>query len=328
VDATAFGRNYYGRASADDQESFDEAEEKASILAEAAKLKQGAELYQHPEKPLETDSAAFGRNYFSRPSAEESDSDDEYDEERALVLEEMSQLKTLAVHFMHPEKPVAVDPAAFGRNYFSRASAPSGEDFEEAEERNRLLSEAMSLKTYPSHYAHPEKPVETDATAFGRNYFSRMSAPEQEGLEDSEERAHVLAEAIAMKNAAVQYMHPEIGVSTTDPTAVGRNYFARASAAGISENIHTSGHANEPEHKADEHSHHDDYGHFEMDEEMFYDMRQSIVLPFGSDVTMPKIQSSKMSSEEEGELSRSPSSVMLFTGALEDSDHPPLPTMG
>ena len=68
-----------------------------------------------------------------------------------------------------------------------------------------------------------------------------------------------------------------------------------------------------------------------MDEDIFYDMRQSIVLPLASEANPsgPKIQSSKMSSDEEGELSRSPSSVMLFTGAYgEDDAHPPLPTMG
>ena len=43
-------------------------------------------------------------------------------------------------------------------------------------------------------------------------------------------RAEVLAEAIALKELAVNYMHPEIGVTRVDGAAFGRNYFNRASA--------------------------------------------------------------------------------------------------
>ena len=57
----------------------------------------------------------------------------------------------------------------------------------------------------------------TDATACGRNYFDRASGP----LVDPEEEdcGAVLADAAALKKLAVDYMHPEIGVKTTDGTA-------------------------------------------------------------------------------------------------------------
>ena len=42
--------------------------------------------------------------------------------------------------------------------------------------------------------------------------------------------AFVLDEAAALKKLAIDYMHPEIGVTATDATAFGRNYFNRASA--------------------------------------------------------------------------------------------------
>merc|ERR1712154_218199 len=40
----------------------------------------------------------------------------------------------------------------------------------------------------------------------------------------------VLADAAALKQLAVDYAHPEIGVVTTDPTATARCYFNRPSA--------------------------------------------------------------------------------------------------
>merc|ERR1719223_1891960 len=78
---------------------------------------------------------------------------------------------------------------------------------------------------------HPELGVEsTDSTSFGRNYFNRPSAPDAISEEEAEERALILAEAAAMKKLAVDYMHPELGVESTDSTSFGRNYFNRPSA--------------------------------------------------------------------------------------------------
>merc|ERR1719171_1382950 len=90
----------------------------------------------HPEKPVAVDSTACGRNYFSRPSAYDDDAGavawedqhlsldfesnytEEMEEERKRVLAEANQLKEVASWYLQPEKPVAVDPSSFGRNYF------------------------------------------------------------------------------------------------------------------------------------------------------------------------------------------------------------------
>merc|ERR1712157_702237 len=118
---------------------------------------------------------------------------------------------------------------AFGRNYFSRASAVEQETCADAEERAQILVDGAALKTLAVDYAHPELKVSDTATVFGRNYFSRASAVEQETCEDAEERAQILADAAALKKLAVDYAHPELKVSAT-ATAFGRNYFSRASA--------------------------------------------------------------------------------------------------
>jgi len=432
VDPAVFGRNYYGRASAEDKESFAAAEQRAHIIAEAAKLKDLASTYRHPEAPLVCDVA--GRNFFTRVSAPEYDSDDEFDaDELARILEEAAQLKKLAVDYAHPERPLEVDSAAcgrnyfnrfsapheelddhreaifadlaalyktavdylhperevtvdstlFGRNYFGRASAPEQETFgqaearehaiaeakalkkaahtylhpevplatdsvafgrnyfsrasaveetpEEAEEREHILGEAAKLKKLAVDYLHPEEEVATDATACARSFFSRPSAPEADTFEEANERAHVLAEASSLMKLAVDYHHPELSLKATDATVFGRNYFTRPSAVGAAENIHSYAAGDQPsvQHvEEEEHSHHDDYGHFDMDEELFYDMRQTLVVPGASYYYEPKFQGTKISSDEEGDLSRSPSTVMLFTGALDEDAHPPLLTLG
>jgi len=233
TDDACFGRNYFGRASAAEMEDDEFADERAEVLEEAAALKKLAMDYMHPEVGvISTDGAAFGRNYFSRPSAPEVE-DVEEAEERALVLAEAAALKKSAVDYMHPEVGVTTtDGACFGRNYFGRASAAETEDDEFADERAEILEEAAALKKLAMDYMHPEVGVAaTDATVFGRNYFSRPSAPSTEAVEEAEERALVLAEAAALKKSAVDYMHPEVGVTFTDDACFGRNYFGRASAA-------------------------------------------------------------------------------------------------
>merc|ERR1719396_129072 len=77
----AFGRNYFNRPDAPAVISIEEAEERAQILADAALLKKETISYAHPEAPIEVDSTAFGRNYFSATSDK-----DEDEEERAQIL--------------------------------------------------------------------------------------------------------------------------------------------------------------------------------------------------------------------------------------------------
>jgi hypothetical protein len=133
--------------------------------------------------------------------------------------------------YLHPEDPVVSNPTACARCYFDRASAVEQESYEEAEERASILADAANLKRLAVHYMHPEIGVKTtDSTACARNYFDRASAIEQESYEEAEERAGILADAANLKRLAVHYMHPEIGVKTTDPTVFGRNYFSRFSA--------------------------------------------------------------------------------------------------
>lgn len=329
TDAAVFGRNFYSRPSAPEYEDQDEAEERERILEDMAALKQNAVDYMRPELPVSVDDTSFGRNYFSRPSANEKETFFEA-EQRAFILEEMAKLKKHAVDYMHPERPLpSMDPTAFGRNYFGRASAPDQESAGEAEERARILAEASALKKLAVDYLHPERPLLIAPTVFARNYFARASAPEMESNDEALERELILADAAALKSLSVDYMHPEVPIKTTDPNACGRNYFGHGSALGHAHYIHSTGYANDGHHDADERSHHDDYGHFDMDEDdVFHDMRQYIVLSGDTNRGTSKITNSKMSSDEEGELSRSPSSVMLFTGVLEDDSHPRLPTMG
>jgi hypothetical protein len=187
----------------------------------------------HPEVGVtSTDGACFGRNYFNRPSAPETE-DVKVADERARVLADAAALKKLAIDYMHPEVGViSTDGACFGRNYFNRSSAPETEDVEVADERSRVLSEAVALKTLAVDYMHPEVGVtSTDGACFGRNYFNRPSAPETEDEDLAIEEAHILAEAAALKKQAADYMHPEVGVKTTDSTVFGRNYFNQEASA-------------------------------------------------------------------------------------------------
>eukprot|EP00527_Entomoneis_sp_CCMP2396_P001283 CAMPEP_0198154908 /NCGR_PEP_ID=MMETSP1443-20131203/68855_1 /TAXON_ID=186043 /ORGANISM="Entomoneis sp., Strain CCMP2396" /LENGTH=626 /DNA_ID=CAMNT_0043821625 /DNA_START=9 /DNA_END=1889 /DNA_ORIENTATION=- len=312
-DQTLFGRNYFCRASAPEQEDMDVTEERERVLAEMEQLKKLAVDYMHPEHPVITaDPTLFGRNYFCRASAPEQ-GDMDVIEERERVLAEMLQLKQLAVNYMHPEHPIfAVDSTLFGRNYFCRASAPEQEYMDVIEERERVLAEMKQLKKLAVDYLHPEHPVVTaDPALFGRNYFCRASAPEQEYMDVMEERDRVLAEMEQLKKLAVEYMHPERPVTTEDPSAMGRNYFGRAGARMHDYMVHSF-----PAHEEDAHheEHYDDHhmGHFGMCEDgdfMFDDMREE----FEAVAAAPMPTTGKESGED-GNLSRSPSSVMLFTG--------------
>eukprot|EP00979_Chaetoceros_neogracilis_P003248 scaffold575_cov158-Chaetoceros_neogracile.AAC.3 len=168
-------------------------------------------------------------------SDEDENHEEEEDEdltERLRILEDTRQLKQLAIAFLHPERPVEVDSTFCARCYFDRFSAPQQETFEEAEERHMALTDAAALKRLAIDYAHPEIGVETsDSVACARCYFDRDSAPKQESMEDAEERHLILEDVKHLRRAAFDYMHPEVGVVTSDPTATARCFFNRASAA-------------------------------------------------------------------------------------------------
>jgi len=331
VYATASGRNYFTRPSAPVEEEIEE--ERERILAEMKELKTTAEWYLHPEKPVAVDATACGRNYFSRPSAPEYEEDSE---EREQVLADAKALKEVAGWYANPEQPVKSDGFATARNYFSRPSAPEQEDDDE-DERIQVIAEAKELKEVASWYLQPEKPIAVDPTAFGRNYFTRASA-EQATEENEEERARVLADGAELKKLAVDYLHPEKPVAKSSVNCT-RNYFDRPSATGHSDHIHTEGYANTGGlhgnyvqhgfdlHHADfdhhdMHHHHDcdvsqqsfhSHGdHFDMDEDL-QGIRESFTAFHDA---MHDPQHIPMIKEEgdgkEGNLSRSPSSIMLF----------------
>jgi hypothetical protein len=96
------------------------------------------------------------------------------------------------------------------------------------------LADALALKKSAIGYLHPEVGVTSaDGACFGRNYFNRLSAPEPEDAKEADERAQILADAMALKKSAINYLHPEIGVTATDGACFGRNYFTRFSAPSV-----------------------------------------------------------------------------------------------
>eukprot|EP00545_Synedropsis_sp_CCMP1620_P011419 CAMPEP_0119006256 /NCGR_PEP_ID=MMETSP1176-20130426/2191_1 /TAXON_ID=265551 /ORGANISM="Synedropsis recta cf, Strain CCMP1620" /LENGTH=624 /DNA_ID=CAMNT_0006958155 /DNA_START=118 /DNA_END=1992 /DNA_ORIENTATION=- len=320
TDSMACARNYFTRASADEYFDDEAAEERELILKEAGMLKQYADFHFHPEKPVQTtDATICGRNFFTRASAEEY-LDEEEAEERELILAECMALKTVAGYHFHPERPVEShgDGTSFGRNFFGRASAPEKLMFHEAHERAAILADAAMLKQYAGYHLHPERPVESqaDATSFGRNFFGRASAPDQLMFHEAHERATILEEAAMLKQYAGYHFHPERPVETTDYMACARNYFTRASAHIDADLITSEGRANSVagEQMVDE----SDYG-FELDEDLhdLHDFRASLTKLVGErlDDTQPiktVAARSDEGEEQEGNLSRSPSSIMLF----------------
>merc|ERR1712157_63815 len=303
-DPTLFGRNYFERASAEEREMSEEANERAKVLAEAEMLKEVAMGYLLPEVGVKgVDATAFGRGYFSRHGAEEEEEDSA---ERAQVLAEAMELKKLAVDRMGPEKVVVVsDGTVSGRSYFDRMSAEDEEDVEYAEERAKVLAEAAALKKLAVDYAHPERSVVTsDATICARNYFKRASVTSDEEVWG---RTSVLADAAAMKQFAADYMHPERSVTTTDATACARNYYDRNSSGNHPISTVSTRPVTRPQRAMSTTSE-----TFEFDDDVFGEMKEAFR---DLEVSIPEKNVSKQTgseSEEEGNLSRSPSCVMLF----------------
>jgi len=69
------------------------------------------------------------------------------------------------------------------------------EDEDEDEEVLRMLEDAKKLKILAQAFLHPEKPILSDHSVFGRNYFDRPSAVEYESKEEADEHAQILADA-------------------------------------------------------------------------------------------------------------------------------------
>ena len=194
-------------------------------------MKQLAKTFLHPEAPIEVDTASMARSYFDRYSAPQQQSLDMM-EYIKMVLEDASNLKLNADYYAHPEIGIiSYNTIAGARCYFDRYSANDVEYVEESEERAHILDDAMKLKQAARWYLHPEDKVETrDGCAYGRCYFDRYSAVEQESLEDVKERNLVISDAIALKQLAMDYMHPEVRIVTSDLALCARCYFDRISA--------------------------------------------------------------------------------------------------
>jgi hypothetical protein len=334
VYATACGRNFFSRPAAheeDDDDSVD-VDERLRILADAKQLKEVAGWYADPSQPIKSDGFATARNYFTRPSAPEYVEDLK---EREQILDEANKLKEVAGWYLNPDQPVKSNGYASARSYFTRPSAAE-HVAEDAEERKQIFAEAKELKEIASWYHEPEKPVSVDPASFGRNYFNRPSAEQITEENQEEERTSVLSDANELKKHAVDYLHPEKPVESSSVNCA-RNYFDRPSATGHADHIHTEGYSNNPNFSGDYVQHgynfHEDYAHhdcdvshqsyhshgdhFEMDEDFngFRDsmnaFRDSIVSQDPHHIPIIKEEDDG----KEGNLSRSPSSIMLFDEA-------------
>jgi hypothetical protein len=224
-DPTVFGRNYFMRASAPDQESVEHFKVREQVLEDTNAFHQLAVEYLHPELPLIIYATATGRNYFTRGSGPEYESLADV-EARVEVMEDLKAFKELAREYLHPELPLVVYSTSTGRNYYTRPDAVDTESIQDMEERERIMADVAALKQSAVHFLHPELPVVTkDGTACGRNYFSRFSAPEW-GVDT--EKDLVLKDVEMLRQAAFDFMHPETRMRSS--IACARNYFSRASA--------------------------------------------------------------------------------------------------
>jgi hypothetical protein len=227
--ATSTGRNYFNRGTSPEYDSLGDFEARTQVMEDLTAFKTLARDYLHPELPLVVYATSTGRNYFTRPDAEDCESF-ECMEERGRILAESNALKVSAVHFLHPERSVATtDGAACGRNYFSRFSAPNFETPSERESRDVILADMKALSQAALDYLHPEI-QEKGAICCARNYYSRPSATMYNDLDQVAEREHCLSDARSLKKLSVDFMHPELPIVVTDGAVCARNYFNRFSA--------------------------------------------------------------------------------------------------
>ena len=137
--------------------------------------------------------------------------------EREQILMDTAALKENAIAWRHPEIGVTTS-IAVTHNYFSPVDCEEQVD-------NQLLTDLVNLKRSALEWRGEAVPVKVDPCVTARCFFDRASA--MSGTE-AEERAQVLADARALKEAVVAYRHPELGVTSNGVQA--RCYFDRASA--------------------------------------------------------------------------------------------------
>jgi hypothetical protein len=305
---SACARSYFSRPSAPEYEEDEQDLERDYALEDVKALKESAAQYLHPEVHVMSSIAVTRRVDVGTGGV---------DDERAKILEDVRLLKAIAAQYLHPEQAVKVSPEVSARCYFTRPSADLYESEEESAARAEALKDVQNLKALAAQYRAPEAPVVVDPEVAGRNYFDRASAVVADGADEdasAEGREQVLADALALKKLAVDFMHPEMGMANRS-VAAGRSYFDRPSAHEHDHMVHTF-----PVHEDDMHHddhHHDEHmDHFGMDEEMearFDDLRNHLPMGLKSKASISGMAQGSSGSDEEGKLSRSPSSVMLFT---------------
>uniref|UniRef100_A0A7S0C5C3 Uncharacterized protein n=1 Tax=Proboscia inermis TaxID=420281 RepID=A0A7S0C5C3_9STRA len=101
---------------------------------------------------------------------------------------------------------------------------------EESQECAHIWAYALALKQLSVDYMHPATIV--DPCVFGRNSFERQPSVDLETVEESEERAHILADATALNKLATNYMHPGDKISAVDPCAFGSTLWPSWVVAG------------------------------------------------------------------------------------------------
>jgi hypothetical protein len=143
----------------------------------------------------------------------------------------------------------------------------------------------------------------TDPTATARCYFDRASAPVVLSKEEAEAHAEILPDEASLEKLARDYMHPELPVVTTDPTATARCYFDLPSASTSATVKSNTFFSNRVKSNASEEP-------FNLDEDVIHHSDSTNMI---SSPSTQEIEEAPMSkSNDEGKLSRSPSCVRLI----------------
>merc|ERR1712238_56906 len=108
----------------------------------------------------------------------------------------------------NPSQPEVSNGFATARNFFTRLSAPEEEDDDMDDERESILVEAAELKKMADWYHNPSQPVVSNGFATARNFFTRLSAPEEEDDDMDDKRESILVEAAELKKMADWYHNP------------------------------------------------------------------------------------------------------------------------
>ena len=316
----------------DDEDDFDFKAERARVLGIAAQQREVARWYLHPEYPVPSTLGA--RCFFDRGSAEVTwlneiddtavkgiiDVEDEDDtEEWEQALADVATMKEVVSWFLHPERPVTTNGNQ-ARCFFERDSAEvtwlnkiddtavkgvvDVEDKHERMEREQALAINAEMKEVVSWYMHPERPVTTNGNT-ARCFFGRASAPEQMDKDDADAMAECLADAAALKERASWYHHPSRDPIKVSATATARNYFQPEASKISTRRIRGESSIDQFEMEVE-------VGMASSCQEALCNFFGAIEVDTSGDVDPDE---SIESGDKEGNLSRSPSSVMLFEQA-------------